>query len=199
MAEIQRARWQRRANAGTLALLTLALALGGCAGSGGRTAAASAEPAAPVYRELGITLLDVDEADFQIVSNTKHDLHVLAFWAVWCDACRSMIPELEVLWKDMRDRGLNVYAVSIDGPDSQARVAGLAIVEGYEFPVLLDRETAVFSSYNPKGDIPFHVVLDAEGQVIRSHQGYVEGDMDSLRAFLDERLPNKTAAPSDHP
>lgn len=55
---------------------------------------------------------------------------------------------------------------------------------------MLDRETSLLSSYNPKGDIPFYVVLDADGQVIKAHQGYVKGDMEGLRAFLDERLPS---------
>jgi thioredoxin-like negative regulator of GroEL len=168
-----------------LGSLAIALALASCTSN----AEVTAQPEVPVYRELGISLVDIDEADFQIVSKTAHDLHVLAFWAAWCTACRSMVPELEILWKDMRDRGLNVYAVSIDGPDSQAQVAGLANVEGWELPVLLDRETSLLSSYNPKGDIPFYVVLDADGQAIRSHQGYVTGDMSSLRTFLDARLP----------
>lgn len=175
----------------TLGSLIFALALAGCAGGGGSTAAKSAEPGATVYRELGITLPDLDEADFEIVSKTKDDVHVLAFWAVWCTPCQSELSQLQLVWRDMRDRGLHVYAVSIDGPDTQARVAGFASSEGYEFPVLLDRETEVLSSYNPKGDIPFYVVLDADGQVIKSHQGYVKGDIDGLRTFLDERLPKK--------
>jgi len=175
----------------TLGFLTLALALTGCAAGAGGTTADTAKPGATTYRELGITLPDLDEADFQIVSKTKDDVHVLAFWAVWCSPCQSELAQLQVLWKEMRERGLNVYAVSIDGPDTQARVAGFASSEGYEFPVLLDRETEVLSSYNPKGDVPFYVVLDADGQVIKSHQGYVKGDIEGLRAFLDERLPKK--------
>jgi len=199
MAVTKRARRQRLPTTRTLVFLAVASTVASCAGRSGGAPAVSAASAAPVYRELGIILHDVDDANFEIVSKTEHDLHVLAFWAVWCTACRTMIPELEVLWKDMRHRGLNVYAVSIDGPDTQAQVAGLAIAEGYEFPVLLDRETAVLSSYNPKGDIPFYVVLDADGQAIRSHQGYVAGDMVSLRSFLDERLPKNTGAASDPP
>lgn len=199
MAVTKRARRERLPTTRTLVSLAVALLLSSCAGRGRGAPAAGAEASVPVYRELGITLTDVNEADFQIVSRTEHDLHVLAFWAAWCTACRTMIPELEILWKDMRDRGLNVYAVSIDGPDSQAQVAGLANVEGWEVPVLLDRETSVFSSYNPKGDIPFYVVLDADGQAIRSHQGYVAGDMHGLRSFLDERLQKDTGASSDRP
>ena len=54
--------------------------------------------------------------------------------------------------------------------------------------MLLDRETQVLTRFNPRGDIPYYVVLDANGKILKDHQGYMTGDMDDLAAFLDSVL-----------
>src|SRR5881628_4271241 len=41
-------------------------------------------------------------------------LVVLNFWATWCEPCRLEMPTLETLWREYRDRGLVVLAVSQD-------------------------------------------------------------------------------------
>ena len=89
----------------------------------------------------------------------------------------------------MRARGLQVIAISIDGPDTTAQVAPWVEREGYRFPVLFDRETQVLTRYNPRGDIPYYVELDATGKVLDDHQGYMAGDVDTLAEELDRLLP----------
>jgi hypothetical protein len=49
----------------------------------------------------------------------------------------------------------------------------------------------LLARYNPKGDIPFYVVLDADGNILQSHQGYVKGDEVKLEQFLTEQLPSE--------
>ena len=151
--------------------------------NGGESSSAS------VYKTLDITLPDINEDDYTLVSRTKDDLHIVCFWAVWCTPCQAELKKMAPMWEEMKDRGLNVYAVSTDGPDTASRVAGFAQQEGYPFPVLMDRETTLLAKYNPKGDIPFYVILDADGNVVKSHQGYVKGDMEKLKKELDEMLP----------
>ena len=34
------------------------------------------------------------------------------------------LKKMAPMWEEMKDRGLNVYAVSTDGPDTASRVAG---------------------------------------------------------------------------
>lgn len=159
---------------------------GGTPASGGGPADAGA---AGTYKELSITLPDLEGNDLTLVSKTDHDLHILCFWAVWCTPCQAELAQMAPMWQELQGRGLNVYAVSIDGPDTASRVPGFASAQGYPFPVLMDRETEFLSQYNPKGDIPFYVILDANGDVVKTHQGYVEGDMVGLREFLEKTLP----------
>ena len=141
------------------------------------------------YKLLEITLPDLNDDEITLTSRTKDDLHILCFWAVWCTPCQAELNAMMPMWDKMKSRGLNVYAVSIDGPDSQARVAPYVQQSGWEFPVLLDRETEILSKFHPKGDVPFYVILDAEGEVVKTHQGYVKGDMEALEKYLEEALP----------
>jgi peroxiredoxin len=117
------------------------------------------------------------------------DLFVLAFWATWCQPCQQELAQLDGVLDRFAPRGLQIYAISIDGPDTQAQIAPWVEREGYRFPVLLDRETQVLTRYNPRGDIPYWVVLDARGRVVGDHQGYMAGDIDALAAMLDRSLP----------
>ncbi|MBL4689264.1 MAG: TlpA family protein disulfide reductase [Nannocystaceae bacterium] len=137
---------------------------------------------------LGIRLPSIDGQDVSLAADDPNDVFVLAFWATWCQPCQSELTKLQGMYDARRDKGLKLYAVSIDGPDTQSEVVGWSRREGYTFPVLLDGETEILGRYNPKGDIPFYVVLDANGTVLRSHQGYVDGDVAELAHFVDEQL-----------
>lgn len=138
---------------------------------------------------LDIALPDVDG---ELVTPTAHgerDVFVLAFWATWCQPCQQELSKMNAMYGSRRDRGLHIYAISIDGPDTAAQVGPWVEREGYQFPVLLDRETQVLTRYNPRGDIPYYVVLDAQGRVLKDHQGYMTGDVEELEAYLDSVLP----------
>lgn len=146
------------------------------------------------YGEIGISLPDLDDNDYVLVSKTENDIHLLAFWAIWCVPCTAELAKMKGMYERLHDKGLNLYAVSIDGPDTIARVPGFASQEGWEFPVLYDSDTDVMGRYNPKGDIPFYVVLEADGSIWFSHQGYVKGDVIELEKKLTERLVGSASA-----
>lgn len=122
-------------------------------------------------------------------ANADTDVFVLAFWATWCQPCQQELTKMNAMYADMSGRGLQIFAVSIDGPDTASQVGPWSQREGYQFPILLDRETQVLTRFNPRGDIPYYVVLDAKGKVIKDHQGYMTGDMEELAEFLDQTLP----------
>lgn len=141
------------------------------------------------YAELDITLPDLEDDDVTITSASADSVHILAFWAIWCVPCTAELAKMKGMYDRLQPRGLEIYAVSIDGPDTMSRVPGFAAQEGWRFPVLYDSDTQILARYNPKGDIPFYAVLDAKGNIIKTHQGYVKGDVIELEQFLDQRLP----------
>jgi len=160
--------------------LLFGLALSACASSGG----GAGGPGGP-----GVTLPDIDGREVKLGAERDGELFVLIFWATWCQPCRSELAKLSTAYLDYEDRGLRLYAISIDGPGTVAQVPSWVRRERYSFPVLLDRETEVLGRYHPGGDIPFYVVLDGDGRVLERHQGYVDGDVEALLRYLDARLP----------
>jgi len=164
------------------------LAVVALAGALGTAGCDRSSTAVPNGDSLGIILPSIDGADVSLAATNEHEVFVLAFWATWCQPCQSELTKMQGMYDERAGKGLQLYGVSIDGPDTQSEVVSWSRREGYTFPVLLDAETEILGRYNPKGDIPFYVVLDASGNVLRSHQGYVDGDVTELGHFVDELL-----------
>ncbi|MEM6990095.1 MAG: TlpA disulfide reductase family protein [Myxococcota bacterium] len=161
----------------TIALLA---ALAACNPEGG-----TSTPGEGGGDSLDISLPDTNGDIISPAAKQSDDVFILAFWATWCQPCQQELTKMSAMYGSMKERGLEIYAVSIDGPDTASQVVPWVEREAYPFPVLLDRETQVLTRYNPRGDIPYYVVLDAKGKVLKDHQGYMSGDMQDLESFLD--------------
>lgn len=132
-------------------------------------------------------LPDVDGKEVE-VATVAGGRTVLAFWATWCQPCRSELSELDSLYADLRARGLSVYAINVDDPSTVAQVGSWAAREGYRFAVLLDTKREILARYHPRMQIPYYVVLDGEARIVEEHQGYAPGDVDALRSRLEQAL-----------
>jgi peroxiredoxin len=113
---------------------------------------------------------------------------LIDFWSTTCDPCMAEMPHLVDMYKARKDKGFVVLAVSLDGPESLADVNRVVHDKGMVFPVLLDQETTVVARYNPKREMPFWVLIDKSGSIVKSKPGYTPGDEKLLAAELDKVL-----------
>lgn len=90
----------------------------------------------------------------------------LNFWASWCPSCREEMPTMEKLYRQFRDRGLEIVAVSVDR--DRADVARFVKEHGVTFVVLLDPDFKAAMEYRVTG-IPTHYFIDRAG-VIRHRE-----------------------------
>jgi peroxiredoxin len=113
---------------------------------------------------------------------------LIDFWSTTCDPCMAEMPHLVELYNKNKDKGFVVLAVSLDGPESLAEVNRVVHDKGMVFPVLLDQETTVVARYNPKREMPFSVLIDKTGAIVRKRAGYTPGEEKGVAADVEKAL-----------
>ena len=159
------------------------LLLAACALAAACATTSAAGPAASAHSETDFVLPDVGGRDVRL-SDFAGRVVVVDFWATWCTPCVAALPALEELSRRYADQGLTVLGVAIDGPETVATVGPFARRTGVTFPVLLDEESRVVSTFNPSRTVPFQLIVDRHGRVVRRRQGYSPGDEKLLEAEL---------------
>ena len=152
--------------------LLLVLACGGC----GARAAGSGAPNVP-----HIALRDVDGRNHYLSDYIGQGVTVMSFWATWCLPCRQELDVLQKLYARHQGEGLRVLAIAVDGPESVARVRPFAKQSGWQFPVLVDRDTRVARLYNPQKKMPMLRIFDRDGRIVYTHTTFQPGEADALR------------------
>ena len=118
-------------------------------------------------------LTDMDQA--KAVSKEKHELILLNFsGSDWCSGCIKMHKEIFESAAFQQFAADNLVLVNADFPRS--RKNGLGTEQEKKNEALADR-------YDPKGYFPFTVLLDSDGKVLRSWNGYYEHGTEN---FLNE-------------
>jgi thiol-disulfide isomerase/thioredoxin len=101
-------------------------------------------------------------------------------WASWCGPCIREMPELDRYSRAQGPNGTQVVGIALD--ESAAVQAFLQRVP-VSYPVLIDipgpRDAGVRLG-NPKGVLPYSVLLDAQGRVLKQKIGpFRDGEIDA--------------------
>lgn len=104
---------------------------------------------------------------------------LLNLWASWCGPCVKEMPELDRFARSQAGGGTQVVGVALD--DAAAVQAFLQRIP-VSYPLLIDtpgpRDAGVRLG-NPKGVLPYSVLLDAQGRVLKQKIGpFREGEID---------------------
>ncbi len=128
------------------------------------------------------------------LSEQRGKVVVLTFWATWCGPCRIELPRLHEVYKRHKREAFEVYAINVDNAWTVALVPAFAEQLRLSFPVLLDTDNKVAMGYDPRGVIPFTVVVDHEGRIRHMHSGYTPGDEVKLEREIVKLLQAAEAA-----
>ena len=148
---------------------------------------AQAEPEETPMTSLSFSAKDIDgrkvssESLFQ-----KAQVTMVNLWASWCSPCIQELPELEELYMEYRDRGVELVGILLDGTTDSAIESAktLMIKAGITYPVLRPSEDM--------GDllnvqyIPATVFVDAQGNLVGDM--VVGADPQAYRDTLDQLL-----------
>lgn len=104
-----------------------------------------------------------------------HDLKgkvvIIEFWATWCVACREAVPDLIEIYKNNRDKGFELIAVSVDeGGDYIERVRNF--VKEYNIPYSVAIDGKSLSMKFGVYIIPSVFIINREGVFVKRYPGY---------------------------
>ena len=136
-----------------------------------------AATSAPV--ELGLPDLEGRERG---LGEFRGKVVLVNFWASWCTPCIEEMPSLQRLVERMRGRRFAVRGVNVD--KGELRTKTMVQQLGIGFPVLIDKESAVFHRWGGTV-LPTTYVLDGEGAVRYVGRGPLEWDAPDVVQTLE--------------
>src|ERR1041385_2912499 len=130
----------------------------------------------------------LDGAPFKL-KDLKGRVVLLNFWATWCIPCRSEIPSLSAMQRDLDSRGLSIIGVSYDDTADLIQRFQKDIPQSYQI-VLGGRDVG---SQLPVSPLPTTYIIDRQGRIREKMIG--ERTREAFEAVIKPLLdePNITA------
>ncbi len=114
---------------------------------------------------------------------------LVSFFATWCAPCIKEMGKLNVMQKELGERGFQVLSISVDEARDKAKVKALIKRMRYTPPVLLDTDSKVVNSYNPRKDMPWTMIIGMDKKIQHKKKGFTEGDEVTIRKWVEALLP----------
>ncbi len=148
---------------------------------------AAPEPEAAPQTSLSFTAKDIDGSKVNsesLFGGAK--VTMINLWATWCSPCIRELPELEELYMEYRDRGVELVGILLDGTTDSAIESAktLMIKAGITYPVL--RPSEEMGDLLSAQYIPTTLFVDAEGNIIG--ETVVGANLQAYRDNLDQLL-----------
>jgi thiol-disulfide isomerase/thioredoxin len=141
-------------------------------------------PAAATVAGTAAPAIDLRDGNGQVVrlADFKGKVVLLDFWATWCPPCKVSFPKLDALYKEWRERGLEVLAVNLD--DRRRDADAFLTAHPHTMAVLFDPRGDAPRAFAVRG-MPSSVLIDRSGTVRFTHMGYSEKVIESYRQELE--------------
>ncbi len=137
-------------------------------------------------RSIDFTVRDL-KGKYVRLSDFKDKVVEIAFWATFCKVCQKKLRYLNKWYKKYKGKGFVVLAVSVDGPQSQAKVKPIVRRYKLKYPVVIDKESRISRLFNPKRATPFSVILK-KGKKVKVREGFQISDVKLMEQEIRDLL-----------
>ena len=136
------------------------------------------------------TLTDVTGASITLDSLLKVGPVYMESWDLPCVNCIAELDALMPVYDSLKDRGMQIIALSVDKPADEARVKAFVKSKKWPYICLLDGQNEVKNAY---GIIvkPTAYLINMKGQIVLTHIGYKKGDENELETEFLKWLPEQ--------
>jgi peroxiredoxin len=149
---------------------------------------------APDFRAVPVVLSAAHgaaSAGQKSIADYKGQVVLLNIWATWCTPCRSEMPSLERLNREMRSEGLRIVAVSIDNPGMEQPIRDFAKELGLDFEILYDATGKIRDDYQSSG-VPETFIIGRDGIIRKRVIAATDWSTESQKALLRQLLAEPT-------
>ncbi len=125
------------------------------------------EPGQPVH---ALVLPELESGHPFTVSGPGRP-RLINYWASWCGPCREEMPVLDAFAAQQGASGVQVLGIALD---TRADALAFQRQVSVGFTLLLETAGPADSSVwlgNARGVLPFTVLLDAQGRLVKTHYG----------------------------
>lgn len=137
---------------------------------------------------IRINDLQGKEIDISELSNEGKPFIIMC-WATWCTPCLKELNNISFLYDDWKDEfGIKIFTINLDDSRSSSKVASFVEGKRWGFDVLLDTNQKLMQALNFSMP-PLTVLLNGTGEIVWTHNSYMEGDEylleDKIRSLIE--------------
>jgi peroxiredoxin len=120
-----------------------------------------------------------------VLSSLKGKVVLLNFWSLTCPPCRDEMPSMNKLYAELKARGLEVVAVSVD--PSLSMVREFVTSHGLAFSVLIDAKRSVSRQYRVFS-LPTTFLISKKGEIVEKFFGEEDWTSPEMKRRIEKLL-----------
>ena len=131
--------------------------------------------------DYNFTLIDED-GNQKPFTDFEDKVVFINFWATWCPPCVAEMPDINALYQEMEDKGIEFVMISFD--DEFQKAKNFVGKKEFDFPIyqLASPLPKVYES----SAIPTTYVISPEGKIVVSKSGMAKYNTKKFKKFLEE-------------
>ncbi len=141
-------------------------------------------------KAANFTLMSTENKNVTLDSLLKNGPVYLECWDLPCKNCIKELDALMPIYDTLKERGLQIIALSVDKPADEAKVKTFVKSKKWPYYVLLDNKGKVKDLYHITIK-PTAYLINQKGEIVYTHIGFKQGDEKRIKEEFLKWLPPK--------